>query len=712
MKKITKVLLTVLALIMLLAPAVSASAPYTTYTYSSTGFVLNSPDAYVPDAVVTSKYMGADVYGVYPSLSDPRDIEVGKDGKVYISDASENCIYVLDKYYKFSFKISEFTNEQGIPDKFAGVSGMCVNDRYIYACDTDNNRIVMFDLKGNFIKTVGQPESALFNTDTIYKPVAVAVDSYGRLFIVSSTTYDGIIVMSDRGDFYGYIGAQKVSISAWDAMWREINPDDANREEYLSTEFNNITIDNQNFIYVTTSSIDEGAQQGAISGKDKTGTYAPVKKLNASGADVMARNGFYPPSGEVKVSNLDTSTIKGASTIVDAAVGPQGTWSIIDQKRSKVFTYDSQGNLLFAFGDSGNQTGSISNIKAVVYQGNNMLLLDKDNCTFTVYRRTEYGDILLQALENQNSRKYSEEVNDWTEILKRNNNFDVAYIGIASAKFRAHDYDSAMEYYKAAYDQQGYSDSYKEVRKEWLSKYFIVVPIVAVVLLLLIARFFGYAGKKNKEVALKVGQKNIKEELLYAFYVLFHPFDGFWDLKHEKRGSPRGAYIILVATVLAMLYNTIGSGYILGGDSVEANVYMTLISVVVPLLLWVISNWCLTTLFDGEGSFKDVFVASCYALTPIPLVVVPATLLSNVLVSDESQIITLIITIAVIWMVILMFFGMMTTHGYSIGKAILTALGTIVGMAFIMLIAMLFSTLTAYVVKFVYDIVDEIQYRI
>ena len=46
----------------------------------------------------------------------------------------------------------------------------------------------MFDLKGNFVKTVKQPESALFNTDTIYKPVAVAVDSYGRLFIVSSTT--------------------------------------------------------------------------------------------------------------------------------------------------------------------------------------------------------------------------------------------------------------------------------------------------------------------------------------------------------------------------------------------------------------------------------------------------------------------------------------------------------------------------------------------
>ena len=100
MKKITKILLVALTLIMLLAPAVGAAAPYATYTYSSTGFVLTSPDAYVPDVVVNSKYIGPDVYGVYANITDPRDITVGADGKVYISDAAENCIYVLDKYYK------------------------------------------------------------------------------------------------------------------------------------------------------------------------------------------------------------------------------------------------------------------------------------------------------------------------------------------------------------------------------------------------------------------------------------------------------------------------------------------------------------------------------------------------------------------------------------------------------------------------------------
>jgi len=711
MKKAFKILLVVMALATLLTTVASAAAPYTTYTYSATGFVLNSPDAYTPDVVVDSKYMGPDIRGVYQTIANASDIAVGKDEKIYLSDSGSNCIYVLDKYYKYQFTISDFVNEQGVPDGFSGVSGLYVNDEYIYACDTDNARIVIFDLKGNFVKTVNQPTSALFDADAIYRPIAVAVDSYGRLFIVSATSYEGIIVMSDLGDFYGYIGAQKVTISAWDAFWREIRPESAVEEEFVSTEYNNITIDDKNFIYVTTSNIEESAQQNAITGKDKSGTYAPVKKLNASGTDVMNRNGFYPPSGEVKVSTEATSTIQGASAIVDAAVGPEGTWSIIDQKRSKVFTYDANGNLLFAYGDSGNQIGSIANIKAVAYQGNNLLLLDKDNGSFTVYRRTEYGDILITALANQNARNYAAEVDDWTEILKRNNNFDVAYIGIASAMYRDGDYEGAMEYYKAAYDNGGYSNSFKEVRKDWMSKWFLIIPVVIVVALILIAKFLGYAAKKNKEVSLKVGQKNIREELIFAFHIMTHPFDGFWDLKHEKRGSVRSAYIILVITILAFFYQTVGTGYIFAGETAGVDVFMTLASVSVPLLLWVIANWCLTTLFDGEGTLKDVFVASCYSLLPLPLFIIPTTLISNVLVTEEASMISLINGIAFMWMGILLFFGMMVTHGYSIGKGAITALGTIVGMVFIMFIAVLFSTLVTKVISFVYNIVDEIHYR-
>ncbi len=516
--------------------------------------------------------------------------------------------------------------------------------------------------------------------------------------------------MGDSGEFYGYIGAQKTTLSQWQAFWRKWGKND--EETIVSTEYNNITIDENNFLYVTTSSIDSDTQQQEINNKSKAGTYAPVKKLNVSGTDIMRRNGFYPPSGEVKVATSETSAIKGASVIIDAAVGPQGTWSIIDEKRSKVFTYDDEGNLLFAFGDNGNQLGSIGSIEAVVYQGDKMLLLDKVNMSFTVYRRTEYGDILINALKNQNERKYDAEISDWREILKRNNNFDVAYVGIAKALYREGNFEDAMDYYKAAYDKGGYSDSYKEIRKDWISKFFILIPVVVIFIAVLVVKLFGYAAKRNRLAAMKVGQKNIREELLYAFHILFHPFDGFWDLKHEKRGSVRSAFVILVITVLAFFYQTVGTGYIFGGqDANTANIFMTLISVVLPLLLWVVANWCLTTLFDGEGSFSDVFTASCYALVPLPLLLIPSTLLSNILVSEEVSFISIINTVAFLWVGILIFFGMMITHDYSFGKSVLIAAVTIVGMIFIMFIAVLFSTLITKIISFIFSIVDELQYR-
>lgn len=695
---------------MVLPTVVSASTPYATYTYSAGGMVLTSPAAYVPDRVVDSVYMG-----IPGTLDDPRDLFVGPDQKVYIVDAASNRVLVLDRYYKFLFEITTFTNEHGVPDTFTNPSGVFVSEENIYVCDTDNNRIVMFDTEGNYIKIIPKPESNLFEEGSIYKPVACAVDDYGRIFVVSSTTYQGIIVLNDSGDFFGFIGAQKVSISLLEIIWRAIQTDEqrAYSEEYISTEFNNITIDSDNFIYVTTSSIAESDQQGAINSKSKASDYAPVKKLNASGSDVMKRNGFYPPSGEVRVTNLSTANITGASKIIDAACGPEGTWSIIDEKRSKVFTYNDNGDLLFVFGDKGQQTGNVDSVEAIAYQGSKILLLDKTNDNIVVYRRTEYGDLLLSAIEHDNNRQYDKTIDDWTEILKRNNNFDSAYIQIGKALYRQGKYEESMEYFKSAYETENYSESYKEIRKQWANKYFWMIPIVIVVICILLAKFFGFAGKVNKRTALKVGRKSLKEELLYAFHVIIHPFDGFWDLKHEKRGSVRSAFVILIITILAYYYNTIGAGYIFNPrPSTAFNIMGSVSAVLAPLLLWVISNWCLTTLFEGEGSMSDIFTACCYALTPLPLIMVPVTIATNFLTAKEGGIISMLVSFAYIWLGLLVFFGMMVTHDYSVGKNVLTCIATIVGMAFIMFIGILFSSLMAKIVSFVTNIVEEISYRL
>lgn len=730
MKKITRIFFAAVAIILVVASfPVSAKTPYQTFTYSYTGEMQYSPAAYVPYDTIDSTDLGLEV-----ALDNPSDMFVDKYDNIYIVDGTNNRVLKVVKNgskYEVVLELSEFINEQGVPDTLEGCQGVYVKcdgnaedvangekeSGLIYVADTANYRIVVFDMEGNFVREVGEPKSDAIEEGSLYKPVALAVDNAGRMYIVSSTTYMGIITLSADGTFLGYIGAQKATVDTFDIIWRYFQTDaqQAASERYVSTEFNNITIDDDGFVYVTTSSIDENKQQAAINSKDTSDKYAPVKKLNLSGIDVMYRTGFYPPSGELNVKNFQTqyNNIYGTSKIIDVALGPDGTWTIIDEKRQRIYTYDENGNMLWAFGNTGNQVGTIQSIEAVVYHGTDMLVLDKNSDNFQVFTRTTYGDLLANALQNQQARKYDEAINDWNEVLKMNNNFDLAYIGIGKALLRSGKYEEAMEKFEFAYETSSWSDAFQQHRKGIINKWLIVIVIVVIAVIVLLVKFFGWAAKANAKAAHKNGRKSkYWEELIYAFHVMVHPFDGFWDLKHEKRGSLRGAFTIIGFTILVDMFNSLAKGYLFNTEGKGVNILIEIIAVLIPLFLWCLGNWCLTTLFDGEGKFKDILIAAGYSLTPYPLLLILSTILSNVVTEQEASIVTMITTIGAIWLGILIFFGTMTTHDYTFGKGFLTTLGTIVAMMFIMFVAVLFSGLVAKIYTFISNIVVEISFRV
>ena len=220
-----------------------------------------------------------------------------------------------------------------------------------------------------------------------------------------------------------------------------------------------------------------------------------------------------------------------------------------------------------------------------------------------------------------------------------------------------------------------------------------------------------FAKKVNKKVATSGQKRTYGQELLFVFHVIFHPFDGFWDMKHEKRGSLRAAITILGMVILTFYYQSIGRGYLLNPRGGYSTLFGIILSVGAPFALWTIANWCLTTLFDGEGSYKDIFIATCYALMPTVLIMIPTTIMSNFLITAELDILSVVNAFAFIWAGILIFFGMMVTHDYSVGKNLLTTLGTILGMVIIMFIAILFTTLLGKIIGFVTNIVTELRFR-
>jgi len=197
----------------------------------------------------------------------------------------------------------------------------------------------------------------------------------------------------------------------------------------------------------------------------------------------------------------------------------------------------------------------------------------------------------------------------------------------------------------------------------------------------------------------------VLKALRYTFYLIFHPFDGFWDLKHEKRGNLDAAIVIVFLLSITYILRRQLTGFIFNEVKLlELNIFLEIISVILPFLLWCIANWCLTTLMDGEGSFRDIVITSAYALTPIIIIYLPLIPFSNIITVEEGAFYHFFSSLAIAWSAALMIIGTSVVHQYSMRKTILTCICIVIGMGIIIFIALLFFNLIQQMYSFVYSI--------
>ena len=208
--------------------------------------------------------------------------------------------------------------------------------------------------------------------------------------------------------------------------------------------------------------------------------------------------------------------------------------------------------------------------------------------------------------------------------------------------------------------------------------------------------------------------KTFAQDLKYAFHVSTHPLDGFWDLKHEKRGRTHIAIFLLVMFVITSILDKQFNGYTFNEYAVfpeDINVIGTFVTVALVVLIWVMANWGLTTLFDGEGSMRDILIYTGYSMLPVVLSQIALLLFTNILTTNEATIVSLITYIGIGWTAILMYMGTMTTHQYSGGKTFLTLVAIAIGMAVIVFLGMMFFYLVQEIWNFVYTIYRELELR-
>ena len=144
----------------------------------------------------------------------------------------------------------------------------------------------------------------------------------------------------------------------------------------------------------------------------------------------------------------------------------------------------------------------------------------------------------------------------------------------------------------------------------------------------------------------------------------------------------------------------------------NTNVIMEALTVLLPFLLWCVANWSLTTLADGEGSFKSIVITTAYSLLPLSLINIPLAIISNFMVQTEAQFYSFFVGLAMVWMVLLLFVGMMTIHDYELGKNVIISICTIIAMLFIAFLGMLFVNLVQRMISFVISLYQELAFRL
>ena len=209
------------------------------------------------------------------------------------------------------------------------------------------------------------------------------------------------------------------------------------------------------------------------------------------------------------------------------------------------------------------------------------------------------------------------------------------------------------------------------------------------------------------------GWKRYLATLRYGTYVIFHPFDGFWDLSHEHRGSLAAAHTFLGLFLLTYVLRLMCTNFqFISAPLQYINIYEQCASLVLPFLVLCVANWGLSTLFDGKGRFRDIYMAMCYALVPFILIQLPLVVLSHLISFDEYAYYTVLAGISVIWSLGLAFVGLMEVHDYSAGKTVVFLIATVFGAMVILFLVLVFFSLLSDAVGYFVSLYREVIFRL
>ena len=305
------------------------------YNYSYYGQVVHSAPG-----MTFATFFNAQTLGI--NLQSPEDMVI-YDDVIYMIDSQTNSLILINASFEHiatyqSFPLSQsYINQQTetpeggfVNQTLLGPRGIDVKDSGIYIADTNNRRIVKLNHQFEVIDLFSEMEDPTFET-IAFEPLKITVDVTERMYVVARDVYEGIMEINNDGTFNRFTGVNPIRLTPIEIFRRSLMSEEqiAQLRRYLPTEYTNVSINERSFIYAT-------SRPSANNAEDT------IQLINPKGVNVIKKNGYHPPMGDIHfVEGMNSYVITGPSLLVDIATTSHGMYTVLDQKRSRLFTYDS-----------------------------------------------------------------------------------------------------------------------------------------------------------------------------------------------------------------------------------------------------------------------------------------------------------------------------------------------------------------------------------
>ena len=464
------------------------------YNYDYWGDVQMSPDPYRVEMVIDSTTLGLEKLD-NKRISKPQGIFV-RNSDIYIVDTGNSRILQIE-YKNGKAVLRRIIEEiQGAePATFKTPMDVYVDEEdNIYIADQDNNRVLMADRNLNLLKVFIKPTDATFNQSSAFLPTKITVDVAGRLYVLATNVNKGFMKYENDTTFTGYIGANAVKVNMADYIWKRYFMSKEQRaasESFVPTEYENLYMDDKGFIYATTTVFSEYELL--------SDTAKPIRRLNGIGNDILIKNDRYPPIGDLDWKS--ESLQYGPCKMADITALKNEIYVVVDRVRGRLFGYDSQGVMLWAFGTKGSMDGTFGRAVGLDHMGYDLLVLDEMKNSITVCTPTEYGNLIYDATDAYLSGEYDYSAELWENVMKLNANYTLAFRGIGRSRLRQEKYEEAMDYFERAHAREEYGRAFKQYRKGWVEKNIWWI-ILLIALLLIVPLAIGRVKKMKWEVVM------------------------------------------------------------------------------------------------------------------------------------------------------------------------------------------------------------------